>query len=209
MFRHQNYMVNFWCHTRHKQRWLQQKQSHPCLKWQVTRGDENAHQAFTLCDARRGPGWITKFQGVPLHHSCICEPFWCPCLHHLTNKLVLTCFLSFSSDLGSKIVKPAADQEEDEGTQWNCTACTFLNHPALNRCEQCEFPRHFWANEAATRRPPVFYRTRIENGPLRFFFPLVVWKLRWVLVHHMACCPWFFFLLSKVWRMLSTEGLTG
>ncbi|XP_033504839.1 TGF-beta-activated kinase 1 and MAP3K7-binding protein 2 isoform X2 [Epinephelus lanceolatus] len=46
-------------------------------------------------------------------------------------------------DPGSKIVKPIADQEEDEGTQWGCTACTFLNHPALNRCEQCEFPRHF------------------------------------------------------------------
>ncbi|XP_030637816.1 TGF-beta-activated kinase 1 and MAP3K7-binding protein 2 isoform X2 [Chanos chanos] len=36
-----------------------------------------------------------------------------------------------------------AEQEEDEGTQWNCTACTFLNHPALNRCEQCDFPRRF------------------------------------------------------------------
>ncbi|XP_074472632.1 TGF-beta-activated kinase 1 and MAP3K7-binding protein 2 isoform X4 [Sebastes fasciatus] len=46
-------------------------------------------------------------------------------------------------DPGSKIVKPIADQEEDEETQWSCTACTFLNHPALNRCEQCEFPRHF------------------------------------------------------------------
>ncbi|KAF3702470.1 TGF-beta-activated kinase 1 and MAP3K7-binding protein 2 [Channa argus] len=46
-------------------------------------------------------------------------------------------------DSGSKIVKPTAEQEEDEGTQWSCTACTFLNHPALNRCEQCEFPRHF------------------------------------------------------------------
>ncbi|XP_053737686.1 TGF-beta-activated kinase 1 and MAP3K7-binding protein 2 isoform X1 [Synchiropus splendidus] len=42
-----------------------------------------------------------------------------------------------------KSVKAVADQEEDEGTQWSCTACTFLNHPALNRCEQCEFPRHF------------------------------------------------------------------
>ncbi|KAA8583226.1 hypothetical protein FQN60_015772 [Etheostoma spectabile] len=48
-----------------------------------------------------------------------------------------------TKDSGSKIVKPIADQEEDEGTQWSCTACTFLNHPALNRCEQCEFPRHF------------------------------------------------------------------
>lgn len=50
---------------------------------------------------------------------------------------------TLSIDSGSKIVKPIADQEEDEGTQWSCTACTFLNHPALNRCEQCEFPRHF------------------------------------------------------------------
>ncbi|XP_056150804.1 TGF-beta-activated kinase 1 and MAP3K7-binding protein 2 isoform X2 [Lampris incognitus] len=46
-------------------------------------------------------------------------------------------------DSSGKGVRPTADQEEDEGTQWNCTACTFLNHPALNRCEQCEFPRHF------------------------------------------------------------------
>ncbi|XP_074472631.1 TGF-beta-activated kinase 1 and MAP3K7-binding protein 2 isoform X3 [Sebastes fasciatus] len=50
---------------------------------------------------------------------------------------------TLSIDPGSKIVKPIADQEEDEETQWSCTACTFLNHPALNRCEQCEFPRHF------------------------------------------------------------------
>ncbi|XP_026174084.1 TGF-beta-activated kinase 1 and MAP3K7-binding protein 2 [Mastacembelus armatus] len=49
---------------------------------------------------------------------------------------------TLSIDPDRKIVKPIADQEEDEGMQWNCTACTFLNHPALNRCEQCEFPRH-------------------------------------------------------------------
>ncbi|KAL2081881.1 hypothetical protein ACEWY4_021699 [Coilia grayii] len=42
-----------------------------------------------------------------------------------------------------KSVKAVSESEEDEGTQWSCTACTFLNHPALNRCEQCEFPRHF------------------------------------------------------------------
>lgn len=35
-----------------------------------------------------------------------------------------------------------APPEEDEA-QWSCTACTFLNHPALDRCEQCEFQRHF------------------------------------------------------------------
>lgn len=42
-----------------------------------------------------------------------------------------------------KAPKTVPDAEEDEGAQWNCTACTFLNHPALNRCEQCEMPRHF------------------------------------------------------------------
>lgn len=28
-----------------------------------------------------------------------------------------------------------------DGDQWNCSACTFLNHPALNKCECCEMPR--------------------------------------------------------------------
>ncbi|KAH1173847.1 TGF-beta-activated kinase 1 and MAP3K7-binding protein 2 isoform X1 [Mauremys mutica] len=42
-----------------------------------------------------------------------------------------------------KTPKTVPDTDEDEGAQWNCTACTFLNHPALNRCEQCEMPRHF------------------------------------------------------------------
>ncbi|XP_066467385.1 TGF-beta-activated kinase 1 and MAP3K7-binding protein 2 isoform X2 [Tiliqua scincoides] len=42
-----------------------------------------------------------------------------------------------------KAPKTVPDTEEDEGAQWSCTACTFLNHPALNRCEQCEMPRHF------------------------------------------------------------------
>lgn len=30
---------------------------------------------------------------------------------------------------------------EGDGEQWNCSACTFLNHPALNKCECCEMPR--------------------------------------------------------------------
>ncbi|KAM4772488.1 TGF-beta-activated kinase 1 and MAP3K7-binding protein 2 isoform 1-T2 [Rhinophrynus dorsalis] len=42
-----------------------------------------------------------------------------------------------------KTPKNVPDTEEDEGAQWNCTECTFLNHPALNRCEQCDMPRHF------------------------------------------------------------------
>uniref|UniRef100_A0A3Q3X4I4 Uncharacterized protein n=1 Tax=Mola mola TaxID=94237 RepID=A0A3Q3X4I4_MOLML len=38
---------------------------------------------------------------------------------------------------------PGPPRDEDfEGAQWNCESCTFLNHPALNRCEQCEMPRY-------------------------------------------------------------------
>ncbi|XP_062857172.1 TGF-beta-activated kinase 1 and MAP3K7-binding protein 2 isoform X1 [Trichomycterus rosablanca] len=43
-----------------------------------------------------------------------------------------------AADSSIKIIAP----EDDDGVQWGCTACTFLNHPALIRCEQCEFPRH-------------------------------------------------------------------
>ena len=33
--------------------------------------------------------------------------------------------------------------EESAGNeaQWSCAECTFLNHPALKECEQCEMPR--------------------------------------------------------------------
>ncbi|KAM9320786.1 TGF-beta-activated kinase 1 and MAP3K7-binding protein 3 isoform 2-T2 [Gastrophryne carolinensis] len=37
--------------------------------------------------------------------------------------------------------KRQARDEDFEGSPWNCNSCTFLNHPALNRCEQCEMPR--------------------------------------------------------------------
>lgn len=61
-------------------------------------------------------------------------------------------------DQRSSIKTPKSqDTEDDEGAQWNCTACTFLNHPALIRCEQCEMPRHFWA-----KRPCVFSKTTSE-----------------------------------------------
>lgn len=33
------------------------------------------------------------------------------------------------------------EEEEEEGEEWNCSACTFLNHPTLNCCEVCEMPR--------------------------------------------------------------------
>ncbi|XP_055500505.1 TGF-beta-activated kinase 1 and MAP3K7-binding protein 3 isoform X3 [Leucoraja erinacea] len=38
--------------------------------------------------------------------------------------------------------RPHQRDEDYEGAPWNCNSCTFLNHPALNRCEQCEMPRY-------------------------------------------------------------------
>ncbi|XP_077977215.1 TGF-beta-activated kinase 1 and MAP3K7-binding protein 3-like [Glandiceps talaboti] len=31
--------------------------------------------------------------------------------------------------------------DSEEGQQWSCVHCTFLNHPALDKCECCEMPR--------------------------------------------------------------------
>ncbi|XP_019384681.1 PREDICTED: TGF-beta-activated kinase 1 and MAP3K7-binding protein 3 isoform X2 [Crocodylus porosus] len=43
----------------------------------------------------------------------------------------------------SKQMPRTQPRDEDfEGAPWNCDSCTFLNHPALNRCEQCEMPRY-------------------------------------------------------------------
>ncbi|KAI9559887.1 hypothetical protein GHT06_013894 [Daphnia sinensis] len=34
-----------------------------------------------------------------------------------------------------------AEEEDDESDGWNCSRCTFQNHPALSKCEECESPR--------------------------------------------------------------------
>ncbi|KAL1023120.1 hypothetical protein UPYG_G00036630 [Umbra pygmaea] len=45
-------------------------------------------------------------------------------------------------ELTPKTLATVPQRDEDfEGAQWSCEECTFLNHPALNRCEQCEMPR--------------------------------------------------------------------
>ena len=33
------------------------------------------------------------------------------------------------------------DSADSKEPQWSCAECTFLNHPALKECEQCEMPR--------------------------------------------------------------------
>ncbi|KAJ3617601.1 hypothetical protein MTP99_007308 [Tenebrio molitor] len=36
---------------------------------------------------------------------------------------------------------PLGAFQDNEGPKWNCHLCTFLNHPDLDKCEQCEMPR--------------------------------------------------------------------
>ncbi|KAL3882605.1 hypothetical protein ACJMK2_028930 [Sinanodonta woodiana] len=42
---------------------------------------------------------------------------------------------------------------EGDGERWNCSACTFLNHPALNKCECCEMPRSTFTVPNSNRGP--------------------------------------------------------
>merc|ERR1719499_2035242 len=37
--------------------------------------------------------------------------------------------------------QPTSSSSSEEGPQWACSECTFLNHPALDKCEQCEMAR--------------------------------------------------------------------
>lgn len=49
---------------------------------------------------------------------------------------------------GGQTLKKPSDAQQGaaaaavgEGEHWACSACTFLNHPALSLCECCEMPR--------------------------------------------------------------------
>lgn len=66
---------------------------------------------------------------------------WTGILYNPICKLLLLLFFSEPSRPAQRVQR----DEDFEGAQWNCDSCTFLNHPALNRCEQCEMPRYTWA----------------------------------------------------------------
>lgn len=40
-------------------------------------------------------------------------------------------------------------REQDDDQQWGCSACTFLNNGALNKCEMCDMPRFSTATSYA------------------------------------------------------------
>lgn len=51
---------------------------------------------------------------------------------------------------------------DEEGPKWNCGICTFLNHPDLDKCEQCDMPRivHGTNAEAAVDTLKLLKATR-------------------------------------------------
>lgn len=46
-----------------------------------------------------------------------------------------------SSQRNSVDVSSVIQSEEQEGATWNCSKCTFLNHPAMRVCEMCDTPK--------------------------------------------------------------------
>ncbi|XP_053396304.1 mitogen-activated protein kinase kinase kinase 7-interacting protein 3 homolog [Mercenaria mercenaria] len=60
----------------------------------------------------------------------------------------------------------SGDSDAD-GEQWSCSACTFLNHPALNKCECCEMPRMSMSTSSplSPRDVPDSYPTTVQNTP--------------------------------------------
>ncbi|KAF4518093.1 hypothetical protein B566_EDAN007794 [Ephemera danica] len=42
---------------------------------------------------------------------------------------------------GLNVAPGEEEEEEEDGPHWTCSVCTFRNHPALSKCEQCEMPR--------------------------------------------------------------------
>lgn len=50
-------------------------------------------------------------------------------------------------------VRQQQDETEDQSC-WNCSVCTFQNHPLLNKCEQCEMLRGNTPTTTHTNNPP-------------------------------------------------------
>lgn len=109
---------------------------------------------FTSCPASCGHahGWVSVFlsRSPAFPHSL---------LSLFSARAWLTAFFCvWCVSESSRNTRVMPEPEDDDGVQWSCTACTFLNHPALNRCEECEFPRHFWAPHTHTCSVHVTYR---------------------------------------------------
>ena len=80
------------------------------------------------------------------HSLCLCQLV--PTVHLIINihlvPVPASCpkfdLASSRPDHGSSIVGSSSSGLVEE-QQWPCSACTFLNHPALKNCEECDMPR--------------------------------------------------------------------
>ncbi|CAG0916484.1 unnamed protein product [Notodromas monacha] len=50
----------------------------------------------------------------------------------------VTASVSMPDELQRASSSVAVSVDEEEGPHWSCPTCTFLNHPALSTCEQCD-----------------------------------------------------------------------
>lgn len=97
---------------------------------------------------------LPEWKGFHLHFKIQCLMRWqtmvvWSCLSSLSSgkrkKIHVFLWLFLEHQSSSKQTPRTHPRDEDfEGAPWNCDSCTFLNHPALNRCEQCEMPRYTW-----------------------------------------------------------------
>ncbi|CAG5126472.1 unnamed protein product, partial [Candidula unifasciata] len=69
-----------------------------------------------------------------------------PARQRSTDPVLASSGILSSSDISRVPPVPPAQPvinsgDSEEGESWNCSACTFSNHPALKKCEMCEMPR--------------------------------------------------------------------
>ena len=79
----------------------------------------------------------------------------------------------YTDQYHSVLQQQASPEEGDEESdQWACTACTYLNYYALNKCEICEMPRGGPASHTGkswsenTLWPPFQYRNSLMKMEL-------------------------------------------
>ncbi|KAL1497845.1 hypothetical protein ABEB36_008733 [Hypothenemus hampei] len=59
---------------------------------------------------------------------------------------------------------PQFELPEVEGPKWNCSVCTFLNHPFLEKCEQCDMPRVYYVSAAPGDNIHIHVTPRLSSS---------------------------------------------
>lgn len=77
----------------------------------------------------------------------------------LTNKFKLMNTVNTNASNGTIHFNSSNERQQQQllqenAPQWSCSECTFLNHPALDRCEECEMPRITLGSDGRRRHAP-------------------------------------------------------